>query len=75
MMQFDGNYQQSIKDESCIFVLALTVNEILTFEIFNLKKIGQGHGLQLSEWHHFIANIKIYKRIFLHFLFSPRYDL
>ena len=28
------------------FSLALTVFEILTFEIFDLEKVGQGHGVQ-----------------------------
>ena len=28
--------------KSCIFVLALTVNEILIFEIFDLEKVGHG---------------------------------
>ena len=59
---------------SCIFALALTVFEILTFEIFDLEKVGQGHRVQ--HWHcrRQIANVKIYKRNFLHFWFSPRFD-
>ena len=40
---------KSIKVVSRIFALALTVNEILTFEIFGLEKVGQGHGVQLSQ--------------------------
>ena len=41
MVQFDGT--------TCItfilehFVLALTIFEILTFEIYDLEKVGQGH--------------------------------
>ena len=31
------------------FALALAVNKILAFEIFNPEKVGQGHGLQLSQ--------------------------
>ena len=30
------------------FILPLTVSEILTFQIFDLQKIGQGHGVQLD---------------------------
>ena len=29
-----------------IFALSITVNEILTFEIFGLEKVGQNNGLQ-----------------------------
>ena len=52
------------------FVLALTVNEILTFEVFYLDK-GQGHGLQLLQWH-ISKSINV---IFYIFYFLPRYDL
>ena len=41
-----------------IFVPALTVFEILSFE-----KVGQGHGKQLSQWRHSMANIKICKAV------------
>ena len=33
-----------IKVELSIFVLALTVFKILTFEIFDLEKVNKGHG-------------------------------
>ena len=32
-----------VKSVSPIFVLGLTVNEMLTFQIFDLEKAGQGH--------------------------------
>ena len=34
------------KKLSRIIALALTVNEILTFEIFDMGKVGQSHRLQ-----------------------------
>ena len=40
--------------------------------IFNIQKVGQ---VQFLQWHHLMANVKIYKHNFLHFLFSPRYDI
>ena len=45
-----------------IIAQAFPVNEILTFKILYLEKVGQGHGLQLSQWRHSMANIKIIKR-------------
>ena len=53
-----------IKDTS---KLALTVYKILIFEIFNLKKVGPGHGVQRWQCRSQIANVKIYKHHFLHF--------
>ena len=44
-----------------ISVLDLTVNELLTFEIYGLEKVDQGQGLQLSPWRHSMANTKISK--------------
>ena len=44
------------------FSLALTVSEILTVWMFYLEKVGQGQGIQLSQWRHLMANIKIFKR-------------
>ena len=38
--------------ESRIFVLALTVSKILTVEIIDLEKVGQGYRVQLSQWCH-----------------------
>ena len=36
---------KSVKVYMCIFVLALTVSEILTFQIVYLKKVGQIHDV------------------------------
>ena len=58
-----------------VFALALTVFEILTFEIFDLEKVGQSHGVQNWPCRRQIANVRINKSHFLHFLFSPRFDL
>ena len=33
----------------CIFAIVLTVSEILTFYMFYLKKVGQGHRIQISQ--------------------------
>ena len=35
------------KSRIAYFALALNVNEISTFQIVNLEKVGQGHALQL----------------------------
>ena len=40
------------------FSLALTVFEILIFEIFDLEKVGQGHGVQHFQCRGQIANVK-----------------
>ena len=50
---------------SCSFALALTVFEILTFQIFDLEKVRQGHGVQHWQCRSQIANVKMYKRHFL----------
>ena len=42
-------------------MLALTFSEILTFQIIDLQKVGQGRGVQFSQYFHSMANIKIYK--------------
>ena len=43
-----------------ILAQALTVSQITIF-IFALKKVGQGHEVQVSKLHHSMANVKIYK--------------
>ena len=48
-------------------LLAFIVFEILTFEIFDLEKVGEGHGVQHSQCRSQIVNVKIYKCQFLHF--------
>ena len=57
------------------FALAFTVSEILTFLIFDLHKVGQDHRVEFSQLRHLMANIKICKSHFLHFLFLLRYDV
>ena len=51
------------------FSLALAVIEILIFEIFDLEKVGQVHGVQHWQCHSQTANVKIYKRNFLNLEF------
>ena len=48
---------------SHIFVLALTVSDILIFLNFDLQKLGQCHILQFLHWHCSMENIKIYRRL------------
>ena len=55
-----GNNCQSLHKTSNMFSLALTVLEILF--IFDLQKVGQGHGVQFLLWHHSMENGKIYRR-------------
>ena len=39
--------------------------------MFYLKKMSRGHGVQFSQWRHWMENIKLYKRDFLHlFIFA-----
>ena len=46
-----------------MFALALIVSEISTFEIFDLKKVGQGHVVNSLQRHRSMANVKVYKRL------------
>ena len=39
---------KSTKVVSCISKLALTISEILTFQIFYLENVGQYHGVGLQ---------------------------
>ena len=41
------------------FMLALTILEMSTFQIFYLKKVGQSHGVPFSQCGHSMANMKI----------------
>ena len=34
----------------CVFVQALVVSQILTFQMFNLENVDQGHRVQYSQW-------------------------
>ena len=54
---------------------ALTALEMLKFQMFNLKKVYQGHGVQLFQRLHSMTNTKIYKRHFKNFLFSLGCDM
>ena len=49
------------------FELALTVSDILTFQMFELQKVGQGHGIYISQCCPSMANIKIYTSSLMHF--------
>ena len=48
-------------------MLALTVFEILTFQIFYLQKVRHGRGVQSLQCCHSMTNIKIYKGRPMHF--------
>ena len=54
------------------FALALIDNEILTFQIFDFEKVCQGRRLELSQWRHLMANLKIYKSRMTRFGASSR---
>ena len=43
-------------------------------EIFDLEKVGQDHGVQLSQWCHSKANIKDFKSRISHF-FAPTFTV
>ena len=52
---------KSIKVKLYIFILAFTISKILTFQIFKLKSLGQGHVVQHLQWCWLMVNVKIYK--------------
>ena len=41
-----------------IFALALIISETKN-KMFDLQKVGQGHGMQFSQLQHSMANVKI----------------
>ena len=50
MRPFDGKYENQQKSSNAdYFALALTVPEILTFQIFEIRKVGQGHGIRFRN--------------------------
>ena len=56
---------------SCFALLRqLTVFEILTFETFDLEKLGQSQRVQHSQWWYSMANVEIYKCHLLQFCAS-----
>ena len=55
-----------------MFELALIVFEISAFELFDFPKVGQGDGIQLSQWLRSMANVKKYKG--LSRIFCASYD-
>ena len=55
-----------------IFVLALTLSEILKFSISYLQKISQGHRVQFLQGCHSMTNVKIYKSRPMHFFALAR---
>ena len=67
MLIFEG-ISTFIKVVLYVFAPALTVSRILTFHIFYLQKVGQGHGVQLSQCQNLQATL-------LCFLSSLRYDM
>ena len=63
---FDDKYQ-NLQVVPCIFALALTISEILAFQIFDLEKLGQGQGVQFLQLRHSMANIKVNKSRLIYF--------
>ena len=51
----------------CIFSIYLLK---LPPENIDLENLGQGHGVQFSQWRHSMENIKIYKCCFYIFILS-----
>ena len=49
MTPFDDKYQNLQKPVMHFFSPALTVIELLTFQIVDLYKVGQGHGIQFPH--------------------------
>ena len=61
MRPFDGKYQNLQKLPHTFFMLAVTMPEILMFQICYHQKVCQGHGVQFLQWDHLMANVQIYK--------------
>ena len=59
---------KSTKVIPCIFMPAVTISEIVMFQIFYLQNVGQRHGIQCLQWGHSMANVKIFNVIFWNFL-------
>ena len=60
MRSFVGKYPHLLKSfrECFEFVaLALTVSEILTFKMFDLQTVDQGHGVKFSSLHHSMTKL------------------
>ena len=49
MLSFDGGYQRVLKVTECIFVIALIISEMLTFQNVDLDNIGQDYRVQDSQ--------------------------
>ena len=62
-----GTHEKLCRTFLCYFSQLI----ILTFELFYIGKVSQGHG-QLSQWLQLIANLKIYKRYF--YIYDFRQD-
>ena len=55
---FDGNCQSPPMSPT-YFALARTVSDIQKFKTFHHQKVGRGHGVQSSQLHQSMTNIKI----------------
>ena len=74
MTPFDGKCQ-NLQISSTHFCASAFCFRYITILNLYLEKVGQGHGVQLSQLCHSMAYVKIYKIYCLHFLFSLRCDL
>ena len=53
-----------------MFVRALIVSQILTFQILDLENVGKYRRVQHSQWHHSVTNINLYESRSMHFYAS-----
>ena len=51
----------SIKVIARIFTIALAVSKILSYRLFHLANLGQGHPVEHLQWCHSMSNIDLYK--------------
>ena len=63
-----AHVKKSTKDILFIFALALTVSGILTFQIFYIQKVGQGHGVTIFAVKPFDGKCQNLKTSFFTFL-------
>ena len=64
----DVKYLTSYSMPILMFALPSVYLSKLLLGMFDLEHLGQGQGVQFSQWRHSMANVKIYKRYFFLFL-------
>ena len=54
----------NVKINNClkhIFAITLTISDILKIQNLFIQKVGQGHGVQFSQWYHSVLKGQVHK--------------